>query len=63
MNAIESIGSFVLGVAQFILIYNVFVSLKKGKTAGDDPWGGNTLEWTISSPPPDNNFDVIPTIR
>ncbi|MBO9540224.1 cytochrome c oxidase subunit I [bacterium] len=63
INTIESIGSFVLGVAQFILIYNVIVSLKKGKTAGDDPWGANTLEWTVSSPPPDNNFDVIPTIR
>ena len=26
-------------------LWNVFVSLRNGKLAGDDPWEGNTLEW------------------
>ena len=42
---------------------NVIISIKKGKRAGNDPWQGNTLEWFTTSPPPDNNFDVIPRVR
>ena len=42
---------------------NVLRSLKNGKRAGNDPWKGNTLEWFTQSPPPANNFDVIPRVR
>ena len=33
------------------------------KTAGDDPWEGNTLEWMTSSPPPEHNFDTTPPVH
>ena len=29
-------------------LWNVFVSLRSGKVAGDDPWEGNTLEWATT---------------
>ena len=29
---------------------------------GNDPWNGRTLEWSISSPPPEYNYAVIPTV-
>jgi cytochrome c oxidase subunit 1 len=44
-------------------VVNVLVSLRRGPRAGNDPWKGNTLEWFTQSPPPENNFDVVPRVR
>jgi heme/copper-type cytochrome/quinol oxidase subunit 1 len=63
MNLISSLGSFTLGLGILISVYNLVASLKKGKIAGPDPWKANTLEWFTTSPPPENNFDVIPRVR
>ncbi len=62
-NLISTIGSFILGVGILLTIINVVISLKRGKLAGPDPWKGNTLEWFTTSPPPVNNFDLIPRVR
>src|SRR5829696_2840431 len=62
-NLISTIGAFVLGVGVVITFVNIVVSLRSGKRAGNDPWQGNTLEWFTTSPPPPNNFDVIPRVR
>jgi cytochrome c oxidase subunit 1 len=48
-----------LGVAVFV--WNMIRSALKGPVAGDDPWDAWTLEWATSSPPPEHNFDRIPT--
>jgi cytochrome c oxidase subunit 1 len=62
-NLISTIGAFVLAVGVLLTIVNVVRSLKRGAIAGPDPWKGNTLEWFTNSPPPVNNFDVIPRVR
>jgi len=62
-NIASSIGSYLLGIGVMITIYNLVRSLKKGRLAGNDPWHANTLEWFTQSPPPENNFDVVPRIR
>jgi heme/copper-type cytochrome/quinol oxidase subunit 1 len=62
-NLVSTIGSFVIALAIAVTLANIFWSLRKGKTAGPDPWRANSLEWFTTSPPPDHNFDVIPTIR
>jgi cytochrome c oxidase subunit I len=63
LNLISTIGSWILGIGVLVTIVNVVISAKKGKVAGNDPWKGNTLEWFTQSPPPDNNFDVVPRVR
>jgi cytochrome c oxidase subunit I len=63
LNMISTVGSFILGVGVLVTVVNVLLSLKNGRKAGNDPWKGNTLEWFTQSPPPENNFDVIPRIR
>jgi cytochrome c oxidase subunit 1 len=62
-NLISTIGSFILGLGVLVTILNVWRSLYVGQIAGPDPWKGNTLEWFTTSPPPPNNFDVIPRVR
>ncbi|MDP8907805.1 MAG: cytochrome c oxidase subunit I [Chloroflexota bacterium] len=63
LNLVSTIGSFILGLGVMVTVYNALRSYKKGKRAGNDPWKGNTLEWFTQSPPPENNFDVIPRVR
>jgi cytochrome c oxidase subunit I len=62
-NLISSIGAFILGIGVIVTVVNALISLKKGQRAGNDPWKGNTLEWFTQSPPPPNNFDVVPRVR
>ena len=63
LNLIETIGSFILGLSILLFLYNVWVSLRKGEIAGDDPWDAVTLEWATSSPPPEYNFAAIPVVH
>ena len=62
-NLISTIGSFILALGVGVTLINVLRSLKRGTVAGPDPWKGNTLEWFTTSPPPENNFDVVPRVR
>ncbi len=63
VNVLITIAAFVLIAGQFLFIFNFFWSLKRGKVAGDNPWGATTLEWQTPSPPPHGNFGPeLPTV-
>ncbi|MEZ5102095.1 MAG: cytochrome c oxidase subunit I [Thermoleophilia bacterium] len=61
-NLVSSLGSFVLGAAQLIFVYNAIVSWRSGRPAGPNPFRALTLEWLVPSPPPRFNFDRIPRV-
>ena len=54
------------GHALMALVVLAFVGLVRqggaGDAAGDDPWGGQTLEWATTSPAPVDNFAEVPTV-
>jgi cytochrome c oxidase subunit 1 len=62
LNMIVSIGGIIQGIAVLIFLWNIIVSLRSGKEAGNDPWDAWTLEWATSSPPPDYNFATEPVV-
>jgi cytochrome c oxidase subunit 1 len=62
-NSLSTMGAFLIAAAVAIFLINFFVSLRAPRNAPADPWEGNTLEWSIPSPPPQHNFDVIPEVR
>jgi cytochrome c oxidase subunit I len=61
-NLIATLGAYMLGLGAIVFILNVILSMRSPR-AGNDPWDGMTLEWTIPSPPPHYNFAVIPTVH
>jgi cytochrome c oxidase subunit 1 len=63
MNQMITIFAFIFGFVQLLFVYNVLYSYKYGEDADDDPWGGWSLEWATSSPPPHNSFTEIPTLK
>jgi hypothetical protein len=63
MNLIETIGAFIIALSVLIFFVNIIYSTKRGKVAGNDPWDGRSLEWSIPSPPPAYNFAEIPVVE
>lgn len=66
LSLISSIGAGIIGLAMFAFLYNIYISARQHKRATPDPWGGYTLEWLTSSPPPRFNYNAqfpIPRIR
>ncbi|MEJ9211134.1 cytochrome c oxidase subunit I [Bacillus smithii] len=63
-NLVSSIGAGLMGIAVFILLFNIIAATAKGERVGNDPWGdGRTIEWAVSSPAPYYNFKQTPLIR
>jgi len=61
-NMVCTVGAFIMLTAFIVIFIDLRLAMRHGAKAGNDPWDGRTLEWTLPSPPPEYNFDVIPTI-
>ncbi|MBM3328345.1 MAG: cytochrome c oxidase subunit I [Calditrichaeota bacterium] len=63
LHGFSSVGAFILGAGLTIIAVYLVASLWKGKPAGDNPWGAETLEWKTSSPPHPHNFTQTPVVQ
>jgi cytochrome c oxidase subunit I+III len=63
INLFVSLSATVLASSFLLLAVNIVVSVRRGASAGDNPWDAPTLEWATSSPPPPYNFARIPVVR
>jgi cytochrome c oxidase subunit 1 len=62
-SVVSTVGSWLLAVGLIIIFSNLIRALFKGPKASSNPWGGGTLEWSIPSPPPAENFIEIPVVE
>jgi heme/copper-type cytochrome/quinol oxidase subunit 1 len=63
LNLVSTIGALLLAAGMVPFFAAVVLALRRPADAPADPWGGNSLEWATSSPPPHHNFDSLPPIR
>ena len=63
-NYVASVGYVIMAASMAIFYVNLAWAFIAGRKAGDSPWGegANTLEWTLSSPPPYHQFETLPKI-
>jgi cytochrome c oxidase subunit 1 len=62
LNVMSSAGASILGVGYLIPMIYFIWSMRYGPYAGSNPWDAKGLEWTISSPPPTENFARTPQV-
>jgi cytochrome c oxidase subunit 1/cytochrome c oxidase subunit I+III len=62
LNALESVGAYVLAAGLLLIVVNLALSLFANIGAKSESYVGDTLEWATSSPPPPYNYAVIPTV-
>ena len=63
LNLLSTLGALVLIAGGALFLINIVRSYRAGDPAPDDPWGGETLEWTTSSPPPVYNYLHLPIVE
>jgi cytochrome c oxidase subunit 1 len=61
-HKVISMSAWGLAIAQIPFILNFFLSLRKPREAGENPWHATTLEWAAPSPPPHGNFTHPPVV-
>jgi cytochrome c oxidase subunit 1 len=61
-HVISTIGSYIMAAGFFWTLYYLVQSLFSGAKAPSNPWGGRSLEWQCTSPPPHDNFKTTPSV-
>ncbi len=62
LHQLSTYGALLLGCGLLYALVILMISLAKGKRAPANPWGGATLEWSCTSPPPYYNFERPPVV-
>ena len=62
-NQVSTVGAFLFGASQLLLVFIVYRAVKSGPKAEAKPWeGAEGLEWTVPSPAPYHTFEQPPRV-
>src|SRR5215203_4972811 len=64
-NQVSSYGSYISAFGVLIFFIGTALAFSRKEKAANNPWGpgATTLEWTLTSPPPFHQFEVLPKIK
>ena len=62
-NLISSMGGFIMTAGVGMVLLDLLLHARFGRRAPANPWRADTLEWTLPTPPPNWNFDALPTVH
>jgi len=63
LNFVATIGAVTIALSVLLFIVNVARSARGGALAGANPWGADTLEWRLPSPPALGNTQGTPVVN
>ena len=63
-NMVSSLGGYLSALGAIVFFIGVARAFIRKVPCGDNPWGegAQTLEWTLSSPPPFHQYQTLPRI-
>ena len=61
-NTASAAGHALVAVSVLLFVLTALRAFTAGEVAGDDPWDAQSLEWSVSSPAPSNNFVSTPSV-
>ena len=62
-NLVTTFGAYAFALGVLLFFINALWSLRRGARASANPWDAATLEWSVPSPPPAYNFEVLPIVE
>ena len=61
-NIAATASGVVIGLSMLVLVFNLVRSMQLKEPAAANPWRSRSLEWQVSSPPPEENFITPPVV-
>ncbi|SFE81940.1 cbb3-type cytochrome c oxidase subunit I [Blastococcus tunisiensis] len=62
-NLISTIGVLIIVPGIGVFVWNVVRTIRRGERADANPWGADTLEWALPSPPKQHSWTQPPIVR
>jgi cytochrome c oxidase subunit 1 len=60
LHIVSTIGACLLASGMIVTLAYLVVAIVRGRPAGANPWRSKSFEWRSPSPPPHQNFEVVP---
>jgi cytochrome c oxidase subunit 1 len=61
-NRVSTVAAYVIASGMLVFLAAIIHSWRNGAKAPANPWHAKSLEWYVPSPPPLENFEVLPVV-